>query len=279
MEKIDAHLHLIDPDRLRYPWLAGVPALDGRAFTMDDYRQAAAQTGVTGAVFVEVDVHPDDAPAEAQHFCRMAEEPGSGILGVVGAAFPESPDFAAQLDAIAHPALKGIRRVLHTQDDARSKDALFRRHVAALGPRGLTFDICVLARQLPLAIELADACPETSLVLDHCGVPDIAGGAFDAWSSDLRQLAERLNVSCKLSGIVAYAGPGGATSDTLHRWMSHALECFGPRRLIWAADWPVCNLGSSLEQWSSIAGNFLGGLSSHEQQAVCAENAKAFYRL
>ncbi len=279
MEKIDAHLHLIDPELLRYPWLAGVPALDGRSFTIEDYQQAAAQTGVTGAVFVEVDAHPDDAPAEARHFCRMTEAPGNRILGVVAAAFPESPEFASQLDAIAHAALKGIRRVLHTQDDALSKDALFRRHVAGLGRRGLTFDICVLARQLPLAIELADASPDTALVLDHCGVPDIAGGAFDTWSADLRRLSERPNVYCKLSGIVAYAGPGGATAANLHRWMDHTLECFGPRRLIWASDWPVCNLGSSLAAWSSIAGNFLGSLSPDEQQAVCSENAKAFYRL
>lgn len=279
MEKIDSHLHLIFPERLRYPWLSGVPALDGRAFTLEDYREAAEGTGITGTVFVEVDVHPDDAADEARQVCRLSEDPSNRILGVVAAAFPESPDFHAQLDAIAHPALKGIRRVLHTQDDSLSRDSDFRKHVASLGPRGLSFDMCVLARQLPVAIELADACPETRLLLDHCGVPDIAGGGFEPWADSLRQLADRPNVTCKLSGIVAYAGPGNATPAALGPWVNHALDCFGPGRLIWGGDWPVCNLGSTLGGWASVSESLLAALSSGEKHAIFSDNAKTIYRL
>ena len=181
---IDTHIHLLEPDRFTYEWTKGFPALTGR-FDLSDYQKASADTGIQAGVFMEVDC--EESADEARYFCSLAEQPGCLIQAVVAAARPESPDFERNLEAMAHPRLTGIRRVLHTQPDELSQSSLFRENVSHLGALGLSFDLCVLQRQLPLALDLVRACPQTTFILDHCGVPEIsandapAGEGFLAW--------------------------------------------------------------------------------------------------
>jgi predicted TIM-barrel fold metal-dependent hydrolase len=279
MKKIDTHQHLLYPDIFEYPWLGGLPALQGSGFGLEGYRTATKEVDIVGTVFMEVDVAEDQSGKEAAFFCRLAEDPAQGIRGVVASGRPESEHFESYLDSVAHPALKGIRRVLHTQDNALSQSQRFRSHVAALARRDLTFDMCFLAKQLPLAMELADACPDTRLMLDHCGVPPVAEGMLDPWKGHLRELSQRPHVFCKLSGLVAYAQVGQVTVETLRPWVDHALACFGAERLVWGGDWPVCNLTSSLKDWVSLSENLLADLSETERQKIFFSNALEFYKL
>ncbi|HWA24045.1 MAG TPA: amidohydrolase family protein [Lacunisphaera sp.] len=279
MLRIDTHQHLLYRDRFAYDWTASLPPLASAPFTLADYRQAAAGCDITGTIFMEVDVPEARAADEARFFCQLAENPANSLVGVIASCRPESEDFPAHLAAIQHPKLKGLRRILHVAPDDVSQGALFRRHVATLGKAGLTFDLCVLARQLPLAAALADAAPATQLILDHCGVPDIAGGGLDPWREHVRDLSRRPNVACKISGIVAYAKPGAVTAAALRPYIGHVVACFGWDRLVWGSDWPVCNLTASLGDWVRLLDEILSGEPAANRAKLYEANARRIYRL
>jgi len=279
---IDTHVHLLEPDRFTYDWTKDFPALSGR-FDLSDYKKASLESGIQAAVFMEVDCEESDD--EAHYFCALAEQPGSFIQAVVAAARPESPDFEQSLEEIAHPRLTGIRRVLHTQPDELSQTSRFRENVNRLGGLGLTFDLCVLQRQLPIALELVRACPQTTFVLDHCGVPDIApndapaGEGFLAWKKAIRALAAEPNVNGKISGISAYAPAPLRNAPSLKPYTDTMFDAFGATRLVWGGDWPVVNLGDGLLAWSTITRELLSGLTEAERFQILTTNAKKIYRI
>jgi predicted TIM-barrel fold metal-dependent hydrolase len=277
MDLIDTHLHLIYRDRLGYAWTAGIPPLATGDFTLADYTALTAGR-VTGALFMEVGVDDPDYQAEARMVAGMVGQ--HGLLGQIASCRPETDaGFDAWLDECAGLHVKGFRRILHVMPDDLSQSPTFRRNVAKIGARGLAFDICVLARQLPLALDLARACPDQPLVLDHCGVPDIAGGGFDAWAQGITALAAQPHVSVKLSGITAYCAPGTANQTTLQPWFDHVLTAFGPSRMLWGGDWPVVNLGTGMPDWITLTHALLSGLQPAEQAQVCSGTARRVYRL
>jgi len=273
----DTHLHLIDRQRLSYPWLAGVPALD-RDWTLADYADRAARLGITGALHMEVDVAEADIDAETAWVAAQMAQPGSLLRGAISAARPESPGFAAWLDRLDRRTVRGIRRVLHVVDDGISQLPLFRENVARLGPAGLPFDICMLQRQLPLALALVDACPGTIFVLDHCGVPAITGGDFAGWAAMITDLARRPHVNAKISGITAY-GTADWSVDSLRPYVEHVIGAFGWHRVVWGSDSPVCTLHASLERWVAATHALTAGASPDERLAFALGNAQRIWGL
>ena len=214
MDFIDTHLHLIARDKLGYGWTAGIPALAEGDFTLADYTALTAGRGVTGAVFMETGVDDADYQAEARLVAGMVGQ--GGLLGQIASCRPEEDaGFDAWLEECEGLHVHGFRRILHVMPDELSQTPTFRRNLARIGARGWAFDVCVLARQLPIALDLARACPDQPLVLDHCGVPDIAGDAFDDWAKGMTALAALPHVNVKLSGITAYCAPGTANQGTL----------------------------------------------------------------
>ncbi len=284
MNKIDTHQHLLYPDRFNYAWAQDFPALQGD-FHLEDYQAGAGDCEIEGTLFMEVDVDAGQNTREAEFFCQMAADPANRMLGIIANVRPEEADFEAQLDLILHPSLKGIRRVLHTQPDELSTSACFRECVALLGKRGLTFDLCVLQKQLQLGLELVQACPEVSFILDHCGVPDIASHSsidcesWQQWQAGIRALAAQPNVACKFSGITVYATPEQRTVEGLRPYLTEILEAFGAKRVVWGGDWPVCNLAEGLPRWSQLTDTLLAELSVDEQQSILTNNARKRYAL
>ena len=277
MKRIDTHQHLWDLRQFPYSWCAGIPALN-RSFSLSDYLAAAQGTGIEQTVFVECDVDEPHAQAEAQHIQSLAES-NSLIGGIVAAARPEHADFPTQLESLLKlPKLRGLRRVLHVAPEETSQSAMFVEHVRHLASHKLTFDLCVLAKQLPLAIALVQKCPDVQFILDHCGVPDVQGRAFDPWRTHLKELAMLPNVACKVSGLVAYAGSGWTVAD-LRPWVEHVVDCFGFDRLLWGGDWPVCTLTSSLAQWAKASDDLFQTCSASEREKVFYKNAENLYRL
>jgi len=157
--------------------------------------------------------------------------------------------------------------------------------VNRLGGLGLSFDLCVLQRQLPLALELVRACPQTTFILDHCGVPAIAdnnapsGAGFLAWQKSILAIAAEPNVSGKISGITAYAPEPLRNAQGLRPYIETMLEAFGPSRLVWGGDWPVVNLGDGLLAWSNISHELLSRLTADERTLILTANAKRIYRI
>lgn len=277
MDRIDTHLHLIHPGRFRYDWTAEIPALKGN-FGLVEYREAAEGCGITESIFMEVDVPWEQASSEAAFFCSLAEDPASRIAGVIAACRPENPDFESLLESLAHPKLLGFRRVLHTQPDGLSTGALFRENIRRIGKTGLTFDLCMLPKQLENGAALIDACADTRFILDHCGVPDIASADLSFWRGQLQEISRRPNVFCKISGIIAYAS-GDITADMLRPVVEHAIACFGWDRVVWGSDWPVCNLTSDLRTWMSLLEEILSGCSADELARLHHHNARNVYRI
>jgi predicted TIM-barrel fold metal-dependent hydrolase len=286
---LDTHQHLWDLDRFRLPWLKKVPAL-AKSYRPDDYRAATAELGkiaglparVVKAVYMEVDVDPTQQVAEADYvlgLCRRADTP---TAAAVISGRPASADFADYLDHFKGSAyLKGVRQVLHVDETppgyCLEKD--FIRGIRLLGERGLSFDLCMRAKELPDAAKLIDACPGTRFILDHCGNADVQAKDHSQWEKDIAAVAKRKNVVGKVSGIVASAKPGQWTADELAPIVKHTLEVFGPDRVMFGGDWPVCTPAASYRQWVEALASIVAARPVAEQRKLFHDNAARFYGL
>lgn len=274
---IDAHHHLWDPARREYPWMAG-SALDPirRPYTVDDLRAVTKAAGVHATVLVQT----VSSQEETEEFLATAKaEPV--IAGVVGWVDLRAPDVADRLaDLRAQGPLVGIRHQVETEPD---DDWLLRPEIVAglstVASAGLAFDLLVRPAQLPAASELALRLPELRLVLDHAAKPPIAAGEWEPWASGVAALAARENVLCKLSGLVTEADWTGWEVAHLRRYVDHVLEAFGPARLLFGSDWPVCELAASYELVLDAAISLTSSLSDAERLAVFEHNARTAYAL
>ena len=275
---LDTHQHLIYPDRYPYAWTHGLSPLDGHAFRMEDYLTAIEATGITRTLFMEAS--PDDPHwlDETKFVTELSEQPGSIIEGVIANCRPESESgFEAYLESVRHPKRVGFRRNLHTMPDDLSQSDRFAANIRLLEKHNLTFDLCVLARQLPIGLDLAQKCPNVQFILDHCGVPDIAGNALDPWRDHIVQIAGLPNVACKISGVLAYCAPGNATTEAVRPYVEHCLESFGWNRVVWGGDWPVCNTQSDLKTWVRVSREIVSGADEADQRKLFHENAERIY--
>jgi len=274
---IDTHQHLIYRDRFGYGWTDKISALSHGDFTLEHYR-LLTEGRVAGSIFMETGVDDADYRAEARFIAELIANPANRLLGQVASCRPEHDHgFEAWLDEGASLHVLGYRRILHVLPDETSKDATFRRNVGKIGARRKTFDICVAARQLPLAHELAIVCGETRFVLDHCGAPEIAGQAFHEWADWIARIAELDNVVCKLSGLLAYCDPLAVDERTISPYVDHVIDCFGSERLLWGSDWPVVNITADLPRWLSLTKRILKQMSPDEAAAVGRRNAIRIY--
>ncbi|MBR0557346.1 amidohydrolase [Ciceribacter sp. L1K23] len=275
---IDTHLHLIYRDRLSYPWLASVPPLDAD-FHYEVYHREARRLGIAGTLHMEVDVDPAEIEAETSLVGQLAAAEGSLLRGAIASCRPEEEGFAGYLERqLANSFVKGFRRVLHVVPDDLSERQLFRENLKRLSRTGLTFDLCVLPHQIPKAVALVDLSPDVSFILDHCGVPDIKSGGFEAWKGPLAEIARRPNVTVKLSGLPAY-GATDWTLEDLKPYFADVVDSFGFDRMVWGSDWPVCTLGGGLSAWVGATHALLSGVSLADKEKVLSANAKRIWTL
>jgi len=271
MKLIDTHLHLIYRGQAGYGWTSGVPALASGDFTIQDAR-AGYGGRVAGTIHMEAGVDDADYQTEARFIAGMIRD--GDLLGQIASCRPETDaGFAAWLEQADALGVVGYRRILHAVPDDLSLSETFQTNIRRIGAAGRPFDMCFAARQLPLALMLARACPDVTFVLDHCGVPDIAGGGLDPWRADMAALATCPNVTVKLSGITAYAG--GAQG--IDPYIDHVLATFGPARMVWGSDWPVVRLGSDLPGWLDITLAVLARLGADEQAQIGHRNAERIW--
>jgi len=236
----DTHVHLIDRQRLSYPWLKSEPALNQDA-SYDDYLRNARQLGIRQSFHMEVNVADEDIENESLFIKELMDRDDSQLVGAISACFPESETFPTFLERQRERSwIKGFRRVLHVVDDEMSRGSVFRKHVNMLAATDYVFDICARADQLSIMVELVDACPNVQFVLDHCGVPDIKGGALTDWKKSISDIAKRPNVAVKISGVIAYGNGLDWTLDDIRPYVEHSVEAFGWDRVVWGSDSPVC---------------------------------------
>ncbi len=251
MPIVDTHQHLWDLTRFKLPWLKGAPGLD-RSFLTTDYRQATEGLNVVKSVYMEVDVEPSQQGAEAEYVLDLIKKGERPLVAAVIARRPGSEGFADFIDRYHRQReIKGLRRVLHGADTppGHCLDRHFVDDIRLLGKKGLSFDLCMRPAELADAARLIGTCPDTSFILDHCGNASVRMKDLSGWKADICRLAERKNVVCKVSGIVASAAPGPWTADDLAPVVNHVLDQFGPDRVVFGGDWPVCTLAATIGQW------------------------------
>jgi L-fuconolactonase len=277
---VDAHHHFWDPSRARYPWLTADLADIDRPFGLADLVPLTASAGIDRTVLVQTRSSID----ETREFLATAAGSAGLIAGVVGwvdLTDRAAPEMLAALEAGAGgERLVGIRHQVHDEPDP---EWLVRADVTAglraVGDADLAYDLLVRSRELPAALEVARAHPETRFVIDHLAKPPIREGRLEPWASLLRPFGELDNVACKLSGLITEADPIGWQVDHLRPFVDVALEVFGPGRLMFGSDWPVCLLAGSYQRVVATARELVAGLDRADRDAVLGGTALRVYRL
>jgi L-fuconolactonase len=275
---VDAHHHVWDPAARRHAWLDGLPALN-RAFSLADFERASEPERITASVLVQVLA----STAETEEFLALAAGTGP-IAGVVGWTDLTSPAVGDEITRLlALPGGDRLAGIRHLVQDETDPDWLRRtevhRGIRAVGAAGLVYDLLVRPHQLPAALAVTGELADVTFVLDHGAKPPIASGALEPWASQIGELAARPNVSCKVSGLVTEAGPGWRAAQ-IAPYLDHLVDAFGPGRLIFGSDWPVCTLAASYAEVVSLARDALAvRLGPAELDAVFRTNAISTYRL
>lgn len=280
MTRIDAHHHLWDLNRRDQPWLHG-PAMAAihRTFTVADFAPEVAVTGFDRGILVQVLADAE----ETRDFLALAAE-SELVAGVVGWTDLTSTDIADDLAALRRAPggdlLVGIRHLVQGEADPRwlcRPDV--RSGLNAIAEAGLCYDLLTLPHQLPAAVETVRALPHLTFVLDHLSKPPIASGELEPWTSSLRELAAEPNVFCKLSGMVTEADHTSWTVAALRPYAEVALDAFGPSRVMFGSDWPVCLLAATYAQVADAAARLVIELSSDEQAEIFGGTAARAYGL
>jgi L-fuconolactonase len=280
MLRIDAHHHVWDLDRRSQHWLTEARlAPIRRSFTLGDLAPSAAEAGVDHTILVQVLA---DA-AETVEFLALAA--GSELVaGVIGWADLTADNIRDTLAALrCEPGggrLVGIRHLVQAEaDPAWLNRADVRRGLRAVGEAGLSYDLLTLPHQLPAAIDTVRALPDVTFVVDHLSKPPIATGKLEPWATRLRELAAEPNVYCKLSGMATEADWRSWTVAALRPYAQTALEAFGPERVMFGSDWPVCLLAGSYAEMVAATEDLIAGLTRSEQAKVFGGSAVRAYRL
>ena len=273
---IDAHHHFWHYRPDYFSWIGESMAVLKRDFIAADLRAELTGAGITGVVSVQA-----RQMTEETDFLLAEADANPFVRGVVGWVPLIAPDVQAALDKYArHPRLKGVRHVLHDEpDDLYMLRPDFNAGLRRLAPLGLSYDILIFARHLPYAMELVDRHPGQTFILDHMGKPDIRNRLLEPWRSHIASLAERLNVFCKLSGIVTEANWTGWKPADLKPYVDAVLESFGPNRMMFGSDWPVCAVAGGYRRWVDAATSLTEQLSAEERNWLWQRTATTVYRL
>ena len=272
--RIDAHQHYWQYDPARHGWITD----DMRAIRRDFLPAQAGPLLAAACIDGAVAVQADQTEAETDFLLSLADE-NAFIRGVVGWIDLRAADLDAQLARWkGRKTLKGFRHIAQAEaDDFLARDDV-ARGVARLGEHGFSYDILIYPRQLAAAERLVARCPGVRFVLDHCAKPNIARGEITEWRDGLQRLARHANVYCKVSGLVTEAANAWTYADLLP-YLDAAAEVFGPNRLMFGSDWPVCLVAAEYEQVFDVVQRFTERLTPTERDAVFGGTAAMAYRL
>jgi L-fuconolactonase len=277
--RVDAHQHFWDPALAIYPWMTDDFSVIRRAYTPEDLRPALELTGIEYTVLVQTRSSLD----ETREFLRIASEV-SFVAGVVGWVDLTAPDVAATLAWLKQGQgggyLVGVRHQVHDEADPNWLDRPeVRRGLVAVGDAGLTYDLLLRAREIPAALRAARDLEELRFVVDHMAKPAIASGEDPKWTVGFREFSRLENAAVKVSGIVTEAHWHHWERSDLQPYVDITLETFGPSRMMFGSDWPVCLLATTYANWFMTVGEVTSGLTSSEVDDLFGGSARRAYRL
>lgn len=273
---IDSHQHFWQVGRFAYPWMNPELGALYRDFLPAQLEPVLKRCGVAKTVLVQA----SNTLAETRWLLSLADS-YPFIAGVVGWVDLTDAGMEQELEVLtASSKFKGVRHLVESEpaEDWLAQPSVLRC-LRALASHGLSYDLLVHTRHLKHARTVAESCPELHLIIDHMAKPPIKSGEAEEWAREIKAIAAYPNVHCKLSGLVTEANLTSWRAEDLRPFVERALEYFGPGRMMFGSDWPVCLLAASYDQVLESFHLLLAGLSTAERDAVFAENAKEFYRL
>jgi L-fuconolactonase len=274
--RVDSHQHFWRYDPAEYGWIDESMSRLRRTFLPSDVKREMDAVGIERAIAVQA----RQSVGETHDLLKLADA-HPFVAGVVGWVDLRADDVRRQLEALAvHPKLVGIRHIVQSEPDERFLlRPSFCRGIQALADFGLTYDLLIYPRHLPVAAEFVARFPRQPFVLDHMAKPDIRGGGIERWESDLRQLAAAPNVCCKVSGLVTEADWQRWTAADLRPYLDVAFECFGADRLMIGSDWPVCTVAGDYQRTMAVVVEYVAQRPAAEREAVLGGTAARFWKL
>ena len=273
--KIDAHQHFWKYSAAEYGWIDDQMSIIRRDFLPPDLEREIRNAGVDGVVSVQV----RQTLEETRWLLTVAAQ-NDFVKGVVGWVPLTEPSIRDELDLLrTNPRLRAIRHLVQDEPDGYLLRKDFNAGVSVLQEMGLAYDLLIHERQLPEATRFVDQHPYQVFVLDHLAKPRVKGDRLDPWRQRVRELARRENVYCKISGLVTEADFKAWTEAQLQPYLETVLEAFGPTRLMFGTDWPVCLVACPYGRWFEIVSRFAASLSSDEQASLFGQTAALAYGL
>ena len=279
MTTVDAHHHFWDPTRNDYPWMTDDLAAIRRPFGADDLAPVLAEASIDRTILVQTLSSTDETVEFLDRAART-----QFIIGVIGWVDLTSPAVADDIErlraATGGDLLVGIRHQVHDEPDAEwlGRDDV-RRGLRAVANSGLAYDLLVRARELPAAIDAARAIPHLRLVIDHAAKPAIAAREREPWATLMQAIAALPNVACKLSGLVTEANWTTWSIEDLRPYSDQVLSVFGPSRVMFGSDWPVCLVAADYQRVIDTAAALTANLSAAESARLFGGTAIEIYRL
>ena len=273
---IDSHQHFWRYNPVRDAWITDAMPVLKRHFLPQHLSKELAANDMGASVAVQA----DQSDSETIFLLDLAEK-NTQIVGVVGWIDLLSSRLADRLQHFSHfRKLRGFRHIAQAEPDDRflAREE-FIRGVAQLHPFGFTYDILIYPKQLPAAIDLVAQLPEQRFVIDHLAKPEIRTGKIEPWATQMRRIAENQNVFCKVSGLVTEADWKLWKVDDFKRYLDIAFDAFGPGRLMFGSDWPVCLLAATYRQVKQLIEDYVEDFSPADQKMIFGGNAARFYNL
>ena len=276
MVKIDSHQHFWQYHPVNHQWISDEMSVLKQDFLPGQLSDLLTIHGFEGTVAVQA----DQSEAETEFLLNLAKQ-YPFIKGVVGWVDLQASDVEQRLEYFQrYPKLKGFRHVVQSEpDDSFLLREAFLGGVAKLARYHYTYDILIYPRQLPATLLFVNQFPDQKFVVDHIAKPNIKAGDFEKWGELMQELSQYPNVWCKVSGMVTEADWRQWTPADFERYIEHVFSCFGPERIMFGSDWPVCLLAASYSQVVEIFDTFTSGLPWEAQNKVWGGNARSFYQL
>ncbi|TMU54642.1 amidohydrolase family protein [Flagellimonas algicola] len=273
---IDSHQHFWNYNPEKHAWIDDEMAVIRRDFLPEHLKKVYAENDINGCVAVQA-----DQSLEETDFLLDLAATHDFVKGVVGWVDLRSVSVEKELEKYqSNPLLKGWRHVVQGEPDHNFLlRPGFTRGISLLKKYGYTYDILVFPHQLGAVLEFVKQFPNQQFVIDHIAKPYVKDGFYDGWAVLMQKIAEHRNVHCKLSGMVTEADYKHWVPDQFDSYINLVLEAFGPDRVMFGSDWPVCLVAANYQQVKQLVTNAIAGLSQTEKDKIMGANAMAFYNL
>ncbi|HWA87082.1 MAG TPA: amidohydrolase family protein [Opitutus sp.] len=275
--RIDAHQHFWSYSPAEYDWIGEEMRAIRRDFLPPDLAPLLTAAGLDGTVAVQA----RQSLTETDWLLRLSDSARliKGVVGWVPLAGAERSVISRLERYCEHPRFKGVRRVLQSEPDACFSDDRFNAALDAIESFDLAYDLLIFARQLPAALPWVDRHARLRIVLDHIAKPVVNGAPAREWRAHIRELGWRPNVSCKFSGVVTEVPGWQWTPELVRPYFEVVLEAFGPERLMFGSDWPVCLVAADYARWVQVVEDLVRPLSPDERAAIMGGTAAKIYRI